>query len=823
MKQERFITIAAILLLLSIVMAGHFLMQQNLASEEYTARMELLQRANQLNTQLDRDVQRILTLRPHHYDSVVETVSQIRANRKLIGSTDVGLRGIIDKRFDSQIDQFLESSQLKSEILERIKLEAALLRNSLQYLPGLIDELHTETKFSTSDFGTHLLGAFLNYNLFPSSDHQQRLEQLIKDLKVPVWTESLHKLRSSILLHLTANIKHREQISSLIIDYDQLPSSQLLAQVRSRYESFYKSQSEHFYTISQILIVLVLSLIAGLTYTLYQIRIARAASDSANRQLHDALESISEAFVLFDDDNRLVLWNRQYAELFGESADLLQLGVSQTELAEHYLERGDYAANSSMLNDLLLNSSSEVGGSEILVNNCHYLVNSSTISTGGIASVYVDITERIEMERKLYGLSQAVEQSPASILVTDTKGNIEYVNPKFVELTGYSEEEIIGQNPRILKSGKTSSEEYKQMWKTIDSGGEWRGEFLNKHKNGDLYWEFASISGIRDKNGEITNYLAVKEDITERKQVEEQLRIAAAVFNTSNEGIVVTNADNQIMAVNPSFTKITGYRSEEVIGKNPNLLNSGQHGPEFYNEMWVQLQEKGYWEGEIWNRSKSGEVYPEWLSLSVIKDDEGNVIEHIAIFSDITQRKNAEEKIRWQANYDAITGLPNRTLFRDRLSSAISNAHREGWTSALLFIDLDHFKIVNDTLGHAVGDDLLKSGVAIFAKVCFGHPSPSKQQNLTRPFMPTAPRPSCVRRVITSSRLYTTPSVTLRRHKAAAASSSSSARALNYEYADGVDYRGLTAFASLSMAVSAGRRAFNRLRTRGGYRCATRR
>jgi diguanylate cyclase (GGDEF)-like protein/PAS domain S-box-containing protein len=206
--------------------------------------------------------------------------------------------------------------------------------------------------------------------------------------------------------------------------------------------------------------------------------------------------------------------------------------------------------------------------------------------------------------------------------------------------------------------------------------------------------------------------MIVARDVTERVRAEEGLRLAATVFETTAEAIMVTDANNRIKAVNPAFTAITGYAAEEVIGKDPQILSSGHHDSDFYQEIWSSLQTPGWWEGEIWNRRKNGEVFPEWLYITAIRDDQNNIIEFVGVFSDITQRKQSEEKIRRQANYDALTGLPNRALFFDRLRAAIATARREKGQVALLFIDLDRFKVVNDTLGHTIGDRLLEQTAA---------------------------------------------------------------------------------------------------------------
>ncbi len=185
-------------------------------------------------------------------------------------------------------------------------------------------------------------------------------------------------------------------------------------------------------------------------------------------------------------------------------------------------------------------------------------------------------------------------------------------------------------------------------------------------------------------------------------------RLTEIIFRESNEGIVITDRDNRILRVNPAFTRITGYTAEEAVGKNPKLLSSGRHDRAFYETLWHQVNTAGSWSGEIWNRRKNGQVYPEWLSIRAVKNPAGETLHHMAIFSDITQRKHSEEKIRVLANYDPLTGLPNRSLLDDRLRQARELALRDKNGFAVIFIDLDRFKPVNDTLGHAVGDKLLQ-------------------------------------------------------------------------------------------------------------------
>lgn len=197
----------------------------------------------------------------------------------------------------------------------------------------------------------------------------------------------------------------------------------------------------------------------------------------------------------------------------------------------------------------------------------------------------------------------------------------------------------------------------------------------------------------------------------------DRLELFGKMFHGSGEAILIANANGDIVAVNPAFTEITGYSATEVLGKNPRILSSGKQTPDFYQTMWASINEAGQWQGEIWNRRKSGEVYPEWLSIGVVKNQRGEVINYISLFSDITERKAAEQKIEFLAHYDALTKLPNRALFADRLKLALVSAGRNEKKVALLFLDLDKFKGINDTMGHLAGDILLQS-VAARLKSC---------------------------------------------------------------------------------------------------------
>ncbi len=313
-------------------------------------------------------------------------------------------------------------------------------------------------------------------------------------------------------------------------------------------------------------------------------------------------------------------------------------------------------------------------------------------------------------QRKSEARYRAVIQSSHDAIITaDSAGNIVGWNRRAEQIFGYTEREAIGQSLTLLMPHRYREQHLAGMQR-VQSGG-----------NPRIIGKTVEVEGLRKDQSEFPMELSLAKweiaegsfitgtirDITERKRAEQHLRIAAIAFG-SQEGMMITDASKVILRTNRAFTQITGYTAEEAAGQTPRLLKSGRHDAAFYAVMWESIRRDGSWKGEIWNRSKTGEIYPEWLSITAVFDEAGQATHYVAAFSDISQRKQAENKIEQLAFYDTLTGLPNRRLLLDRLQHALATSARNKRQGALLFIDLDNFKTLNDTRGHDKGDLLLQ-------------------------------------------------------------------------------------------------------------------
>lgn len=323
----------------------------------------------------------------------------------------------------------------------------------------------------------------------------------------------------------------------------------------------------------------------------------------------------------------------------------------------------------------------------------------------------VQAEERMKHEAILRLHHQALASISQGVIITDAERRITYANAAFQQITGYSEAEILGRTPAFLHNRREDPRVLAELRAALAAGRHFSGHLMNFRKDGTPFWSDLSVAPVVNGEGRTSHFVGVTRDITESREIQQELRIAAKAFE-SLHGIMVTDANGIILRVNHAFSEITGFSAEDVVGQNPSILKSGRHDKEFYDGMWRQLATMGAWYGEIWDRRKNGEVFPKWQTISAVRGLDGQITHYVAAFSDISESKAAEDEIRNLAFFDPLTHLPNRRLLVDRLQHALAASARNRHHGALLFIDLDNFKNLNDSLGHDKGDLLLQQVAA---------------------------------------------------------------------------------------------------------------
>ncbi len=314
-----------------------------------------------------------------------------------------------------------------------------------------------------------------------------------------------------------------------------------------------------------------------------------------------------------------------------------------------------------------------------------------------------------QLQEALSVNDEIMEASTTGIAAYRQDGQCVMANPAFADTVGGTRQQLLSQNFRKVPSWQLSGL-LDAADKALASNEKVDHQIQATTTFGRSVWLQCQLS-LCIIQGE-KHLLLMIQDITDEQKAREELRLAASVFHSSAEGVVITDTNGTILSANPAFTEITGYPVEEAIGQNPSILRSDHNSPEFYQEMWASLKQKGQWRGEIWNRRKDGEAYLEWLAINRIDDSAGHPVRYVAIFHDITEMRRKDEHIRQLAFYDPLTELPNRRLLIDRLQMALTTTARSGEKGATIFIDLDNFKELNDSLGHDYGDLLLQKVAA---------------------------------------------------------------------------------------------------------------
>ena len=417
--------------------------------------------------------------------------------------------------------------------------------------------------------------------------------------------------------------------------------------------------------------------------------------------------------ALTDMRGRYIKFNEAFRRICGYSSDELKT------LDYWSLTPEEYAAQEATQLDLL-NSKGYYGpyekeyinkdGRRIPIRLNGMLVTGAD-EKNYIWSIVEDISEWKQIHNALSKSEEQyrriVETSSEGIWSLDVNLRTIFINFAMCQMLGYKSEEMLGKTVDEFVFEEDLPNLNRQMeLRKQGKGGHYELRFV--HKDGSVCWCSINSTTLKDDQSNFVGSFAMFTDITKRKHAEDEMQLAALVYQTSSQAMMVTDEDNCIITVNPAFTEVTGYEPGEVLGKTPKILISNYHDKAFYQAMWQLLITTGKWQGELWNRRKNGETFPELLTINTIYQTDGSVYRRVALFSDITKEKEKENLIWRQANYDMLTDLPNRRMVYDRMSEDIKKIRRDKKRLAVLFIDIDRFKEVNDTLGHEIGDILLK-------------------------------------------------------------------------------------------------------------------
>jgi len=458
--------------------------------------------------------------------------------------------------------------------------------------------------------------------------------------------------------------------------------------------------------------------IIGAIETLQDISQEKRGQEALRRE-HEVLNTMLEHFpcgvTVMDPAFRIVKNNELFRQMLAFPASLCDGKTSLAEFIRFNAERGEYGTvdvDDHVQESMAIAAKALPHNFERVRPDGSVLeIRGTPLPDGGFVTSYTDITERKQADARILRLlaEQRLIFDNAHVgIVWVKERRIISCNQRLAEMFLFDEPvQLEGQLTSVLYS---SVDQWKQigqdLYPLLAQNGFAQGEYELRRRDGSTLWVMLTGRPL-DQRAVRDGSIWVYTDVTEKHRHLAELQLAERVFSNSSEALLITDREGRIINVNQAFVLTTGYSLDEVLGETPRILKSGRHDAAFYRAMWDKVARTGHWEGELWDRRKSGEVYPKWLSISVVRDQSGQITNYIGAFSDITERKAAQEKIQYLAHHDPLTSLPNRVLLRDRFNHIAERNRRTKRCVAFMFLDLDHFKRINDSLGHQVGDQLL--------------------------------------------------------------------------------------------------------------------
>ncbi|MCC7168372.1 MAG: EAL domain-containing protein [Rhodospirillales bacterium] len=433
----------------------------------------------------------------------------------------------------------------------------------------------------------------------------------------------------------------------------------------------------------------------------------------------ESLDQLEQGLSVCDANLTLILFNRRFMELLDFPPELARIGTPFEEFIRYNAKRGEYGlgdVETQVRERVALALQFKPHIFERTTKSGRVLrIEGHPLPSGGFITTYTDITEQRQAEdlRRISEgrLHAVINATPDAIITFDADGIVQSWNPGACHVLGHDEEEMLGKP--LISIVPEDQRPLHTLWLLKLRNPQGRIRMVGKLVEAIVARKDGQTVPIEFTIGQWQSdgrdyFCAIIRDISYRKKILGKLRQLSQAVEQSSASVMITDTEGAIQYVNPKFEQVSGYTTEEVVGRKPSLLKSGRTAPEQYAELWSAIRTGREWRGELLNRRKNGDLYWEYVAISPIRDSDGRVTHFLAIKEDISVRKEYEERLLRQANFDTLTGLPNRLLAMDRLNQAVAHAHRYQTMVALMLLDLDDFKKVNDTLGHAAGDRLLK-------------------------------------------------------------------------------------------------------------------